>query len=244
MAMTAIDRTAYPCFKRTFSARELSEIYTPTSDERWFAQTTARTQRLQFNLLVLLKCFQRLGYFPALETIPAVLVTHIRSCLGLTPDEAPLGYETPRTLYRHHELIRDHLDVHPYSLSAVNLRARCRRARWRGTNPSVHQRLVGVPSSGPRHREESAVTRWRIALHAPITRSPIERRYLCGVSHTGDDPFPLGISCAAAIDRSAQWCWQTTSTPLVGLSVRWEGGRAHLAKHGCQVARGVTEILL
>src|SRR5260221_4655180 len=84
-AMTAIDRTAYPRFKRTFSARELGEIYTPTPEERWFAQTAARTDRLRFNLLLLLKCFQRLGYFPALEAIPAVLIAHIRACLGLTP---------------------------------------------------------------------------------------------------------------------------------------------------------------
>lgn len=98
--MTAIDRTAYQRFKRTYSARELSKIYTPPPDEVHFATTTARSDSLRFNLLLLLKCFQRLGYFPALGAIPEVLIAHIRTSMGLSPDQAPLGYDTPRTLYR------------------------------------------------------------------------------------------------------------------------------------------------
>lgn len=116
--MATLDRTAYPRFKRTYSARELSEIYTPTPEEIRFATTTARSDALRFNLLVLLKCFQRLGYFPALDEIPEVLVTHLRSCLGLIPDQAPFGYDTLRTLYRHHKLIREYLDVTSYGKAA------------------------------------------------------------------------------------------------------------------------------
>jgi hypothetical protein len=116
--MTAIDRTAYPRFKRSYSTRELSEIYTPTPDELYFATTTARSDGLRFNLLLLLKCFQRLGSFPALDEIPEVLITHIRSCMGLHPDQAPFGYETPRTLYRHHKLILEYLGVTPYGKAA------------------------------------------------------------------------------------------------------------------------------
>jgi hypothetical protein len=116
--MTAVDRTAYPRFKRTYSARELSEIYTPTPDEIQFATTTARSDRLRFNLLVLLKCFQRLGSFPALDEIPEVLITHIRTSMGLGPAQAAFGYDTPRTLYRHHKLIRAYLRVTPYGKAA------------------------------------------------------------------------------------------------------------------------------
>ena len=90
--------TAYPRFKRTYSARELSDIYTPTSDELRFATTTPRSDSLRFNLLLLVKCFQRLGYFSALDEIPEVLIAHIRFCMGLSPDQALLGYDTPRTL--------------------------------------------------------------------------------------------------------------------------------------------------
>ncbi len=116
--MTALDRTAYPRFKRTYSARELSDIYTPTPDEIQFATTTARSDGLRFNLLLLLKCFQRLGYFPALDEIPEVLISHIRTSMGFSPDQAPFGYDTPRTLYRHHKLIRTYLGVTPYGKAA------------------------------------------------------------------------------------------------------------------------------
>lgn len=116
--MTAIDRTAYPRFKRTYAARELNDIYTPTTDELRFATTTARSDGLRFTLLVLLKCFQRLGYFPALDEIPEVLIAHLRASMGLSPDQAPFGYDTPRTLYRHHTLIREYLGVIPYGKAA------------------------------------------------------------------------------------------------------------------------------
>ena len=98
--MTAIDRTAYPRFKRVFTAHELSAIYTPTAQDIKFATRATRTSQMRCNLLVLLKCFQRLGYFPALDTIPEALISHVRSCLGVTLQQAPFGYETPRTLYR------------------------------------------------------------------------------------------------------------------------------------------------
>jgi len=116
--MTAIDRTAYPRFKRVLSAHELSAIYTPTAADMQFATRATRTSQMRCNLLVLLKCFQRLGYFPALDTIPVTLIDHVRSCLGLTPQQAPFGYETPRTLYRHHELIRAHLTVTAFGPAA------------------------------------------------------------------------------------------------------------------------------
>jgi hypothetical protein len=112
--MTAIDRTAYPRFKRVFTALELSAIYTPTAQDIQFATRATRTSQMRCNMLVLLKCFQRLGYFPALDTIPEALISHVRSCLGVTLQQAPFGYETPRTLYRRHDLIRTHLAVMAY----------------------------------------------------------------------------------------------------------------------------------
>ncbi|TBR12685.1 MAG: DUF4158 domain-containing protein [Rugosibacter sp.] len=59
--MASIEHTAYPRFKRSPSARELEALYTPTSDELSFA----RKAQPRFGLLLLLKAFQRLGYFPA-----------------------------------------------------------------------------------------------------------------------------------------------------------------------------------
>lgn len=42
-----------------------------------------------------------------------MIVQHVRSCLPLSEQITP-GYEEPRTLYRHHQLIREHLRVIAY----------------------------------------------------------------------------------------------------------------------------------
>lgn len=99
--MVAIERTAYPRFKRTPTAKELAEVYSLTDDERRFVQVTARGDRLRLSLAVLLKAFRRLGYFPSLAEVPVVIVGHLRGSLGL-PTEIRPGYDETRTLYRHH----------------------------------------------------------------------------------------------------------------------------------------------
>ena len=108
--MPAIDRTAYPCFSPITTASELQQSFTPTDTEREFAQASTRTNHHAFCFLVLLKCFQRLHYFPPLKEIPSVIVDHLRSCLQLRPD-VPLAYENERTLYRHCATIREYLRI-------------------------------------------------------------------------------------------------------------------------------------
>lgn len=93
--MPLIERSAYPRFSPITTASELQQSFTPTDAEREFAQ--ARTNHNAFCFLVLLKCFQRLHYFPPLKEIPSVIVDHLRRCLQLRPD-VPLGYESERTL--------------------------------------------------------------------------------------------------------------------------------------------------
>ncbi len=67
--MALIERTAYPRFSRVFTARELQDAYTPTSEEVLFARLHVRNDTGLLCLLVLLKCFQRLQYFPPLPDI-------------------------------------------------------------------------------------------------------------------------------------------------------------------------------
>ena len=81
--MPSIERTAYPCFSPITTANELQQSFTPTDAEREFAQASTRTNQHAFCFLVLLKCFQRLDYFPPLEEIPSAIVDHLRSCLQL-----------------------------------------------------------------------------------------------------------------------------------------------------------------
>lgn len=114
--MTTIDRTAYPRFKRVLSERDLKEVYTLSEDERAFIEVSASTEQTRLNLALLLKSCQRLGYLPNLNTIPKRIVIHILRQLGISTTLTP-HYEWQRTLYRHHALIRDYLDVQSYGQS-------------------------------------------------------------------------------------------------------------------------------
>ncbi|AUB35300.1 Transposase, TnpA family (plasmid) [Nostoc flagelliforme CCNUN1] len=120
--MTSIERTAYPRLKRYFTAKELTEIYTPTKSEIAFAYSTAKGQSNIFNLIVLLKAFQRLGYFPKLSEIPNSIINHIRGCLKM-PSEIVLGYENNKTMYRHRVAIREYLKVNDFDKNARHLAA-------------------------------------------------------------------------------------------------------------------------
>jgi hypothetical protein len=59
--VTAIERTAYPRFKKTLSKPERQSTYTPTPEEIAFARSQIYEPQSQLNLLVSLKAFQRLG---------------------------------------------------------------------------------------------------------------------------------------------------------------------------------------
>lgn len=72
--MTSIERTAYPRFKRYYIPNELKEVYTPTKTEIAFALSVTTGEENYFNCLVLLKSFQRLGYFPKIKDNPADLI--------------------------------------------------------------------------------------------------------------------------------------------------------------------------
>ena len=111
--MASIERTAYPHFSRVFTAREIQDAYTPTPEEILLARLHVRSNASLLAFLVLLKCFQRLQYFPPLPDVPAPVVDHVRSCLHLPPD-LPLGCDQPKTLYRYHAIIREHLEVKAY----------------------------------------------------------------------------------------------------------------------------------
>ena len=94
--MTAVDRTIYRRMKRSYPTKELIEAYTPTEEERRFVSTMTRTAQNQLNLMLWIKLFPCLGYFPMLSDIPAPLVDHVRQALGLAAEVVP-GYDHDRT---------------------------------------------------------------------------------------------------------------------------------------------------
>jgi Domain of unknown function (DUF4158) len=80
--MTSIERTAYPRFGRVVTARELKGL-SPFPDEIQWARERTRSHEHLLGLVVALKCFERLGYFPTSEQVPDVAVDHVRRCVGL-----------------------------------------------------------------------------------------------------------------------------------------------------------------
>ncbi len=115
--MTSIERTAYPRFKRYYNNNELKSIYTPTTEERLFATEHTLNDNNYFYLLVVLKSFQRLGYFPKIEQIPLSIINHIKKILSLS-EQLSIGYVNPRTYYRHQHLIREKIKVKKFDKEA------------------------------------------------------------------------------------------------------------------------------
>lgn len=120
--MASLHDTAYPRLRSQLAVRELTEIYSPTHDELALAQSATRGASAQLGFLVLLKTFQRLGYFVALHTVPVSILTHIASCAGILFAFVDLvGDDDSGTRRRHLALIRVHLGVHPYGPNARRL---------------------------------------------------------------------------------------------------------------------------
>ena len=82
------------------SFKELRELYTPTPTDIAFVTTRARGDGPQFALMILLKVFQRLGYFPNPQEIPGAVISHIQALMqfpdDLIPDKALSGNRMPQ----------------------------------------------------------------------------------------------------------------------------------------------------
>lgn len=98
--MASIERTAYPRLKRTVSPADLDEYYTPSAEEIALARGWTRGPSPLLSALLLLKTFQRLGYFPALAEVPQPIVDHVRRSAGLLPLVAPESGERALSTYR------------------------------------------------------------------------------------------------------------------------------------------------
>jgi TnpA family transposase/uncharacterized coiled-coil protein SlyX len=114
--LATIERTAYPRFKRNIDAKELVQIYTLKHEEIEVAHRAAKGEIQVLNFILLLKSFQRLGYFPRIDEIPTEIIKHLRSQLNITSD---MDLTLPnRTLYRYKSLIREYLNVTEFGASA------------------------------------------------------------------------------------------------------------------------------
>ena len=102
--MPSVSDTAYPRLKINPSTKELNELYSPTVYEPAFARERARQPMQRAGLLLLLKTFQRLGYFVGCAEIPIPIVSRAFRCAGFTdsPEQGEPATEpsrTPRALF-------------------------------------------------------------------------------------------------------------------------------------------------
>ncbi|HMV59033.1 MAG TPA: Tn3 family transposase [Nitrospira sp.] len=115
-----IQETAYPRFRSSIAARELTEIYTPSPQELALAEQATRGEPAYLGFLILLKTFQRLGYFVPLSQVPKAIVEHIAA---FSQTEATLAadfasYDSSGTRQRHLQIIRQTLQVQLYGKDA------------------------------------------------------------------------------------------------------------------------------
>jgi hypothetical protein len=114
--MTAIHETAYPRTRSNPTDRELNELFTPTPADIAFARRHTKSAVSRLGLLVLLKTFQRLGYFPNWAAIPPRIVQHIATVTEFTDLADGLQqYEQGQFRWQHLGLIRDYLGVKAFS---------------------------------------------------------------------------------------------------------------------------------
>ncbi|MGK7897742.1 MAG: DUF4158 domain-containing protein, partial [Xenococcus sp. (in: cyanobacteria)] len=117
--MPTCAETAYPRLKNQIREKELREIYTPTGEELNLATHHTRKGSTQLGFLILLKTFQRLGYFVSPSNVPSAIVNYIAQNTGLACYLDVLGnYETSRTRWRHTNIIRNYLSINPYQAQA------------------------------------------------------------------------------------------------------------------------------
>jgi hypothetical protein len=121
--MASIERTAYPQFKRNPVVRELVAAYTPTDAELAFVTDSARQPGHRLTLALLLKSFQRLGYFPAIDDVPAAVVRHLRNALRFRVQIKPADIAANKR-YRYFQRIRTYLQVRAYANGGLDVAAR------------------------------------------------------------------------------------------------------------------------
>ena len=111
--MTAIDRTAYPCFRSIYTEQELTEFFTLDGADREFVVQNSKTKEQRLSLSLGLKSFQKLGYLPWLSEVPQPIIAYIATQLNLS-SQRRIADLPARTRKRYRKLIRDYLKIRPY----------------------------------------------------------------------------------------------------------------------------------
>jgi len=107
--------TAYPRFKSRPSSAELERSYTPCENERVFCDSHTRSQTTRLGFVLLLKTYQRLGYFVTSEQVPDAIVEHVAAAVNESGDrEALRQYDLSQARRKHVSAVREFLEVKPF----------------------------------------------------------------------------------------------------------------------------------
>jgi hypothetical protein len=111
--MTSIRRTAYPYFHahQKITPQALEFFYSLTAAEQHTIKKHIRGDQLRLGFAVQLKVFQRLGYFPALHTIPKDIVNHIKNQISFIHEKTIFYYPHDSAVRRHRDKICEYLSV-------------------------------------------------------------------------------------------------------------------------------------
>jgi TnpA family transposase len=94
----------------------MEKIFQPTADEINFCRKKTKSPATRIGMLILLKVFQRLGYFPQLSNVDAKIIDFVAGCakVKLCPDWL-VQYESNDFRYRHIPVIRTYLGIKAFS---------------------------------------------------------------------------------------------------------------------------------
>ncbi|MHB8628818.1 MAG: DUF4158 domain-containing protein [Aggregatilineales bacterium] len=114
--MTSIKRTIYPQIPTEPDAKWLNDYTTPTEQELEFVyqNTSDKHPELQVGLMLLLKLFQCLHFFPDVTQLPSPVIERVRAHMQLADSIRP-KYDVPNTLTRHYNLVYEYLGATVYS---------------------------------------------------------------------------------------------------------------------------------
>jgi hypothetical protein len=116
--------TAYPRLTSHPTALEM-ESFTPTPDELSFVEQCTRVPGSRLALLILLKTFQRLGYFVQLADVPAVIGAHIAGAAEMADGAEEFAvYDGTTYRTRLMKLVREFAGVMAYDRTARSIAVR------------------------------------------------------------------------------------------------------------------------
>jgi hypothetical protein len=165
--MPSIHETAYPRLKSSFSEKELKEIFTPTPEEFDLAHSIAKSTPLKIVFLVLLKTFQRLGYFLPLHKAPRQIAEHISLIYGVHYGAMEWeAYDASGSRYRFIARIREYLRIRHFDATAQQiLSTAIEQAALLRDDLADKSKSAWIHFVTPRRRRETLVRLWQIGLN-------------------------------------------------------------------------------